>query len=203
MARERVDDGGKRRDFFVVCLAASCGGVEAYSEILQHIPPDAGLALVIIHHRRGRTWLPEILAKQTRMSVQFITDGMRLQPNQVYVAPSNCQLTCTDGRFRIGPVAPAYGWSRVMTIFIESLARQWKDRAVAVILSGMDADGAEALQSIKAAGGITFAQEPSSAGYTEMPENAIATGYVDFVLPPREIAYELTRLAPTQLQTVT
>jgi chemotaxis response regulator CheB len=122
-------------------------------------------------------------------------EGLRLEPNHVYVAPPNLQLTCADGVFHLSPIIKLYGCSEVMNVFLQSLAQQWRFRAVAVILSGMDADGAQALKAVKEAGGITFAQDLETAEYCDMPRNAIQTGFVDFVLTPQKIAAELLRLA--------
>jgi two-component system, chemotaxis family, protein-glutamate methylesterase/glutaminase len=182
--------------FTVACLGASAGGLDAYKRVIRGIPADAGMAIVVINHMRRRiqVTLPEILTKETSMPVQLISEGMLLERNHVYVFPPNCDLTLHDGAFHLETLSKPHGWPNVVTIFLESLAAMWKGRRVAVILSGLDSDGAEALRSIKAAGGVTFAQKPETAKFPSMPQNAIDTGFVDFTLSPEEIAQQLVRI---------
>jgi len=139
--------------------------------------------------------LPEILSQYTNMPIHIITDGMKVSPGNVYVIPSNRDLGLAGSKFVLGPLSKHFGWPRVITNFLQSLAREWRRQAIAVILSGLGVDGTQGLASIKAAGGVTFAQSPTSARCASMPETAIDSGCVDFVLPPEEIARELERIA--------
>jgi two-component system chemotaxis response regulator CheB len=182
--------------FTVVGLGASAGGLDAYKRIIRGIPAGAGLAIVVINHmrRRAQVTLPEILQKETSMPVELITQGMLPERNHVYVIPPNCDLTLRDGAFHLETLSKPHGWPNVVTIFLESLASSWKGCRAAVILSGLDSDGAAALRSIKAGGGVTFAQKPETAKFPSMPENAIDTGFVDYTLTPEEIAQELVRI---------
>jgi two-component system CheB/CheR fusion protein len=183
-------------DFPVACLGGSAGGVRPYSEVIREIPPDAGLAVIIVNHvRRSQTQLPQILARDTSMPVQMITSGMKLERNHVYINPPNHDVTLRDGAFQLSPLSKKHGWPIVITIFLESLARSWKGRAMAAILSGLDSDGVDALRSIKAAGGITFAQKIETAEHPSMPQGALESGCVDFELTPVEIGREMGRIA--------
>ena len=186
------------KNFPVVCLGGSAGSVEAYIRILKALPADCGcgFAIVIVNHmRRTPTRLPEILSSRTAMPVQLITTGLSLERDHVYVIPHNRDLTLDDGVFQLAPLSKPSGFPRVITVFLKSLARNWKGQPVAVILSGLDSDGVEALRSVKEAGGITFAQEPETAPHPDMPDNAIDSGCVDFILPPEGIARELVKIA--------
>ena len=182
--------------FPIVCLGGSAGGLDAYRRLIRNLPPHLGCALVVINHlRRSPTSLPEILGRATPMQVELITDGMAVVQNHIYVIPPNCELTLRDHTFRVTHISKTYGWPRVITVFLKSMAKTWTGRPIAVILSGLDSDGADALRSIKAAGGVTFVQKPETAEHPDMPLSAIDTGCVDFELTPEEIARELTRIA--------
>jgi two-component system chemotaxis response regulator CheB len=181
--------------FPLVCLGASAGGVDAYIRLVRDLRPDGGCAFVVVNHLRcSSTSLPEILGRATSMRVQLISNGMAVERNHVYVIPPNCELTLRDNAFHLGTITKPFGWPRVITVFLKSTAETWTGRPVAVILSGVGSDGADALRSIKAAGGVTFVQKRETAQHPDMPQNAIDTGFVDFELSPEEIAHELVRI---------
>lgn len=183
-------------DFPVVCLGGSAGSLNAYKEVIRGIPSDAGVAVVVVSHlRRTPTNLPQILARHTKMPVDLISSGLKLRPNHVYVVPSNKELTLQDGAFQLNPPSEERGWPTVITIFLESLAHRWKGKTIAVILSGLDSDGVNALPAIKAAGGVTFAQKIETAEQPSMPRRALETGLVDFELTPLDIGREVGRIA--------
>nr|WP_298682183.1 chemotaxis protein CheB [uncultured Dongia sp.] len=178
------------KDFPVVCIGGSAGGLEAYIRLLDHLPSDMGVAVVIVNHLRVvATQLHEILPRHTSMPVELITENLLIQPNHVFIIPEQRDLHVEDGVFRLKPISKPRGWPDVITVFLCSLARNWDGKLIAVIVSGYDGDGAAALDDIKAVGGITIAQKPVTAKQPDMPESAIATGYVDFVLSPEEIAH--------------
>ena len=185
-----------RMDFPVVCVGGSAGGQDAYVNILKHLPSNMGVTVVIVNHiTRGPATLHEVLARHTGMPVILITTGLHIQPNHVFVIPSNFDLHVLDGAFRLEPISKPKGWPDVITIFLRSLAQNWGGKLIAVIVSGLDADGAEALREIKAVGGITIAQTPETAVWSDMPESAIKTGYVDFVLSNEDIARKILEIA--------
>jgi two-component system, chemotaxis family, protein-glutamate methylesterase/glutaminase len=180
----------------VVCFGASSGGFEAYCLILSLLPSDTGMAYIIVHHQPadGKSLLVDILPRMTDMPVVLLTDGVHVQADHVYVVPAGMQVTMEGDEFRIGTLIKTPGWPKNITIFLQSLAEDRQKRAIAVILSGFDSDGAAALKSIKDAGGIVFAQEFRTAKQPDMPESAVRTGCVDRLLQPAEIAFQLARI---------
>jgi two-component system CheB/CheR fusion protein len=181
-------------DFRVVCLGGSAGGLKAYMGILGNLPPDTGMAFIVAPHRNFEQThlLLEILARVTAMPVVEVIKGMLLQPNRVFVMPPGKDMTIERGVFDLTTTI-AHGWPTTISIFMLSLAKVYGNRAVAVILSGMDRDGSMALESIKASGGVTFAQ--SDPTVNSMPRHAIETGHVDFILSPADIATALMDLS--------
>lgn len=180
----------------VVCLGASAGGFEAYCTILSLLPADTGMAYVIVDHQptAGRSHLVDILPRMTAMPVVLIADGEIVKADTVYVVPPGKQVLMDGDAFRISPLVKLPGWPKNISIFLHSLAEDRQKRAIAVILSGYDSDGAAALESIKAAGGLVFAQDFATAKQPDMPRSAIETGFVDRLLPPAEIATQLGRI---------
>jgi two-component system chemotaxis response regulator CheB len=187
---------GASNDFPVVCVGGSAGGLDAYIRLLQNLPPDLGVAIVIVNHLRTvATRLHEILPRFTAMPVELITERLLIQPNQVFIIPEQRDLHVLNGEFRLKPISKPRGWPDVITVFLKSLTRHWNGKLVAVIVSGYDGDGAAALCGIKEVGGITIAQKLDTAAQPDMPQSAIASGCIDFVLSPEEIGQELGRIA--------
>jgi len=184
------------KDFPVVCVGGSAGGLDAYIRLLKSLPSDMGVAIVIVNHLRTvATSLHEILPKYTEMSVELITEKLDIQPNHVFIIPEKRDLHVLDGEFRLKPISKPWGWPDVITVFMLSLAENWDGKLIAVIVSGYDGDGAAALSSIKDAGGITIAQKPETAKQPDMPESAIESGHIDFVLSPEDIAKKIIQIA--------
>ncbi len=182
-------------DFPVVCVGGSAGGLDAYIRLLQNLPANMGVAIVIVNHLRTvATMLHEILPNYTKMPVLLITERLDIQPDHVYIIPENRDLHVLDDEFRLKPISKPRGWPDVITVFLRSIARHWKGKVIAVIVSGYDGDGAEALCEIKKAGGITIAQKPETAKQPDMPESAIESGYVDYILSPEEIAQKILQI---------
>ena len=184
------------KDFPVVCVGGSAGGLDAYIRLLKHLPADMGVALVIVNHLRTvATHLHEILPHYTEMPVELITERLEIEPNHVFIIPEKRDLHVLDGEFRLKPISKPWGWPDVITVFMRSLTEHWDGKLVAVIVSGYDGDGAAALCGIKEVGGITIAQKLDTAGQPDMPESAIASGCIDFILSPEGIAQEIVRIA--------
>src|ERR1700679_2761336 len=183
-------------DFPVVCVGGSAGGLDAYTRLLRHLPADMGVAIVIVTHLRTvATMLHEILPRYTAMPVELITERLLIQPNRVFIIPAQRDLHVLDGEFRLMPISKPRGWPDVITVFLRSLTTNWDGKIIAIIVSGYDGDGAAALCEIRGGGGITIAQQPETAGQPDMPESAIASGCIDFVLSPEGIAKEIVRIA--------
>jgi two-component system chemotaxis response regulator CheB len=184
------------KDFPIVCVGGSAGGLDAYTRLLQHLPADMGVAIVIVNHLRTvATLLHELLPRYTEMPVELITDSLLIEPNHVFIIPEQRDLHVLDGEFRLKPISKPRGWPDVITVFLRSLTQNWDGKLIAVIVSGYDGDGAAALCGIKEVGGITIAQKPDTAAQPDMPESAIASGCIDFVLSPEHIAQEIIRIA--------
>jgi two-component system, chemotaxis family, protein-glutamate methylesterase/glutaminase len=182
--------------FPVVCVGGSAGGLDAYTRLLKNLPADMGVAIVIVNHLRTvDTLLHEILPRFTKMPVELITEGLVLQPNRVFIIPPQRDLHVVDGEFRLRPISKPRGWPDVITVFLRSLTKHWDGKLIAVIVSGYDGDGAEALCGIKDVGGTTIAQKLETASQPDMPESAIASGCIDFILSPEDIAQEIMRIA--------
>jgi chemotaxis response regulator CheB len=192
-----IPDSNKTPPIFpVVCIGGSAGSLIAYIDILREMPAKARVAIVIVSHRAtedaGR--LIALLGKATLMDVVEATDGMPLEPGRVFVAPPQKEIT-TDGlTLRISEGVPHnYGWPTLIGDFLFSLATMCSSRAIVIIVSGMGHDGSGALAAVKQAGGWTFAQ--SDASYPGMPQAAIDTKHVDFVLRADEIGRYLASLS--------
>ena len=184
------------KDFPVVCVGGSAGGLDAYIRLLKHLPSDMGVAIVIVNHLRTvDTRLHEILPRVTQMPVQLITEGLDLLPNHVFIIPPQRDLHVQDGQFRLEPISKPRGWPDVITVFLRSLTENWEGKLIAIIVSGYDGDGADALCGIKEVGGITIAQKLETASQPDMPASAIASGCIDFILAPEDIAREIIRIA--------
>jgi chemotaxis response regulator CheB len=184
------------KDFPIVCVGGSAGGLDAYIRLLQNLPSDMGVAIVIVNHVRTlATMLHTILPQYTVMPVALITDELLIEPNHVFIIPEQCDLHVLDGEFHLKPISKPRGWPDVITVFLCSLTEHWDGKLIAVIVSGYDGDGAAALCGIKEVGGVTIAQKLDTAAQPDMPESAIASGCIDFVLSPEDIAIEIARIA--------
>jgi two-component system, chemotaxis family, CheB/CheR fusion protein len=183
--------------FPIVGVGASAGGLEAYREFLQHLPENIGMAFVLIQHLdpRHESMLASLLQASTKLPLAEARDGMAVEPDHVYVIPPNSSLGIMHGVLHVMERIVEKGKHLPVDYFLESLAEDRGSRAMGVILSGTASDGTLGLRAIKTASGITFAQDEESAEHFGMPGSAIAAGCVDFVLPPRDIARELARIA--------
>jgi two-component system CheB/CheR fusion protein len=197
LAKEKILQQKVQKDNFpIVAIGASAGGLEAISILLKNIPPDTGMAFIYVQHLSPtyKSLLTPILSKLTRMKVQEIEDMEFILPNNVYVIPPNKKIEVVDGHIHILPRTKGLSSSFSIDLLFTSLAQTHKENVIGIILSGYASDGVKGLKAIKDAGGKTFAQD-DSAQADSMPKLAIATGAVDFVLSPKEIALELIRLS--------
>jgi two-component system CheB/CheR fusion protein len=189
----------KAKDFPVVAIGASAGGIEAITELLKHLPENIGMAYVYIQHMDPdhESMLPSILGRVTKMPVQEAKEAVLIKPDHLYILPPNRDMELLDGTLKLNlrPTRP----QRHLPInqFFTSLAENYKEKAIGILLSGNPPDGTLGLKAIKAEGGISFAQD-ASAKFEGMPRNAVAEDAVDLVLSPKKIAEELTKLAQQQ-----
>jgi len=180
----------------IVGLGASAGGLEAVTELLQALPPSPGMAFVVMQHLdpTHESALPALLGRATSLPVAEAKHNLRIEPNCVYVIPPNKAIRVAERRLKVTARKTEKELRMPIDEFLESLAGEESDKAIGVILSGNGSDGTHGMLAVKAAGGITFAQDEKSAKYTAMPASAVAAGCVDFVLSPAEIAKELFTL---------
>lgn len=189
------------KDFPIVCVGGSAGGLDAYTRLLRHLPADMGVAIVIVNHVRTlETQLHAILPRFTPMPVELITERLDIRPNHVFIIPSQRDLHVLNGEFRLEPISKPQGWPDVITVFLRSLTAHWHGKLIAVIVSGYDGDGAAALRGIKEVGGVTIAQKPATATQPDMPASAIASGCIDYILSPEEIAVRIVLLTAAATQ---
>ena len=183
-------------DFPIVCVGGSAGGLDAYTRLLKNLPDDLGVAIVIVNHLRTvSTMLHEILPRYTHMPVELITDRLDVRQNCVFIIPERRDLHVLNGEFLLKPISKPRGWPDVITVFLRSLTQNWSGKLIAVIVSGYDGDGAAALCGISDVGGITIAQKLDTAVQPDMPQSAIDTGCIDFILSPEEIAQKIREIA--------
>jgi two-component system CheB/CheR fusion protein len=188
--------GSAPLSFPIVGIGASAGGLEAFRRLLGNLPNDTGMAYVLIQHLDPShdSMLADLLASSTQLDVSEVKSDVCVAPNRIYVIPPSKGLILVDGTLKLVPRSPVGSVPMPIDSFLRTLAEVQGSQAIGVILSGMGSDGTLGLQAIEEAGGITFAQEPSSARNEDMPRSAIRGGRIDFVLPPEGIAHELTRL---------
>ncbi len=202
-ARDKTESAGDgsvtsvTSDTPVVAIGASAGGLEALRRLFSSLPGDTDMAFVVIQHLDPErpSMLSSVLAGDARMPVLEVTASTRAEPNHVYVIPPDADLTIHEGVLTLIPRQQTRNLHLPIDAFFRALAADSQERAVGVVLSGSASDGTEGLRAIKAVGGITFAQDPTSAQFRSMPESAIAADVVDFRSTPEEIASELVRLS--------
>ena len=180
----------------MVAIGASSGGVQALSELLENLPDDLGMAYVIIQHLSPthESILPEILSKKTGMKVHQVTNGIKIEEDNIYVIPPNTFISIVDSMLTLSERVKTTTRYHSIDFFLNALAPVYQTKAVAIILSGSGTDGTNGIESIKAYGGLTFAQDESAA-FSGMPKTASDSGFTDFVLPPKRIAEELASIA--------
>ncbi len=188
-------------DCTLVGIGASAGGLQALLQLFESMPEKAGMAFVVIQHldANHESALADILAKAANMRVSEVKENTPVQAENIYVIAPGSELIVANGVLTVRPQKSGQRRHTPVDTFFESLAQDMGSRAIGVVLSGNGADGSRGLKEIKAGGGITFAQDPQSAEYESMPSSAIATGTVDFVLPPAEIAAELARIGRSRI----
>lgn len=185
--------------FPVVGIGASAGGLDAFKKLLSAISEVSGMAYILVQHLdpNHESMLPEILQKVTRIPVLEIADDIKVEPDHIYVLPSNKMMLASDGILKLVPRPTKSKTERHLPIdlFFSSLAEVHQSHAIGVVLSGTASDGTQGLRAIKDHGGITFAQDENSAAFGGMPQSAIQAGVVDFILPPDQIPAKLLEVA--------
>jgi len=193
--KKQPEKNKQPKPFPIVGFGASAGGIEAFATVLSNLKPDLGMAYVLIMHLspHHKSALTEIMQSKTKMKVQTVKNKMEVKPNNVYVIPPNTFMTVVNGHLKLAKRAP-HEKNLAVDYFLIGLAKVYKNNSIGVILSGTASDGTLGLKAIKAAGGITIAQD-ETAEFSSMPTHALNSGFVDFKLPPAGIAKELARLS--------
>lgn len=181
--------------FPLVGIGASAGGLSAFKKFFSKMPVDSGAAFVLVPHLdpKHESLMAELLARQTRMPVCEAREGMPIEPNCVYVIPPNKYLAIVQGKLQLSVPADRHVLPTAIDFFFRSLAAEQGQRAIGIILSGTSNHGTIGLKEIKLAGGMVMVQQPESAEYDQMPRSAIATGLVDFILPPEQMPDALVK----------
>lgn len=186
-----------RGAYDVVACAASAGGLNALTELLSRLPADFPAAVLVVQHLdpRHRSLMADILAKRTRLRVKEADAGEPLEGGTVYIAPPNRHLMVNPGGgLALSDSELVHFLRPSADLLFESVAACFRDRAIGVVLTGTGKDGAMGVTAIKSTGGTVIAQDPQTAEFRGMPEEAVATGNVDFTLPLSDIADALVTL---------
>ena len=192
--------GHDQRDFHVVGIGASAGGLEPLERLFSRLPSDTGMAFVVLQHLSPdfKSLMGELLARRTSMAVRLAEHEMPVEPDTVYLLPPTKEMIIKDRRLLLSGKDPRHGLSLPIDLFLRSLAQDVGERAIAVILSGSGSDGSRGIQEISRAGGVVFCESPDTAQFNGMPVSAMHTGIVDQVLPPEEIALAVAALGRPQ-----
>lgn len=179
----------------VVGIGASAGGLAAFEAFFSGMPADAdpGMAFVLVQHLAPdhKSILTELVKRYTRMKVFEVEDGMAVKPNCTYIIPPNRDMALLNGTLQLLEPAAPRGHRLPIDFFFRSLAQDQRERAIGIVFSGTGSDGTQGVRAIKGEGGMAMAQNPKSTEYDGMPTSAIATGLVDYVLPPAEMPAQL------------
>jgi len=197
--QENNEEGYTFGLFPVVGVGASAGGLEAFKRLIKEIPANSGMAIVLVQHLEPthESLLTDLLQKVTLIPIHEASNNMLIEPNNIYVIPSNSMLTAYEGRLQLTTRPPRNQKNMPIDLFFSSLAEVYQNHAIGVVLSGTATDGTMGLREIKEHGGFTFAQEPGSASFEGMPRSAIDAEVVDFILSPEDIALRLCKLTDT------
>ncbi len=181
--------------FYVVGLGASAGGLDALERFFQHMPETSGMAFIVVSHLDPNhvSIMPELIQKSTPMKVFKANDGMKVEPNHIYVAPANRDIAILHGTIQLIEPMQSHGFRLPIDFFFKSLSADLGEKAICIILSGMASDGSAGLKAVKSELGMVMAQDPASAKFDSMPSNAIKTELVDYILPPEEMPDQLLK----------
>lgn len=192
-ANTASDNENAEPGLFIAGIGASAGGYEAIEEFFRKMPADSGIAFVVIQHLSPdfKSLMVELLSKQTDMAVFRAENGMKVEPNCVYLMQPKNNMTISDGRLYLSETDPSKGLNLPINIFFRSLAEDKQSESIGIILSGTGSDGTLGIRDIKGFGGMVMVQDTDSAKFDGMPASAINTGQVDYILPPKSMPEQL------------
>src|SRR3970040_2208381 len=190
--------------FYVVGIGSSAGGLEALEKFFGKMTENSGMAFIVVSHLDPHhvSIMPELIQKSTRMKIFQAQDGMKVEPNKVYVAPANRDLAILHGTIQLIEPPEAHGFRLPIDFFFKSLSSDFGEKAICIVLSGMASDGTAGLKAIKSELGMVMVQDPKSAKFDGMPTSAIKTGLVDYILPPEEMPAQLINFANQKVKGV-
>jgi two-component system CheB/CheR fusion protein len=185
----------ERRPSFVVGIGASAGGLEALERFFEKVPPQTGLAFVVVQHLSPdfKSLTDELLARRTPIPIHRVTDGMEVHSDAIYLIPPRKDMIVANGRLLLTDKDPSQVVALPIDHFFRSLAQDAGERAVAVILSGTGSDGSRGIRDVHEAGGLVVVQLAETAKFDGMPNSALKTGTADLVLPPEEMPAALLK----------
>ncbi len=188
----KKENKGGEDSFPIVGIGASAGGLEAFEQFFTNMPPDKGMAFVLIQHLdpSHKSILADLIRRYTSMKVSQIEDGMKVEPDSVFVIPPNHYLAILHGKLHLMD-SPASGIRAPIDFFFRSLAEDQKEKSICIILSGTGTEGTLGLRAIKGEGGMVMVQSSESAKYDGMPRSAISTGLADYTLPADKMPEQL------------
>jgi two-component system CheB/CheR fusion protein len=183
--------------FHIVAVGASAGGLESLERFFTRLPVDTGMAFVVLQHLSPdfKSLMDELLGRRTSMTVRQAEHEALIEPNVLYLLPPMKEMIVQKRRLLLSDRDPRHGLALPIDHFFRSLAQDAGDRAIAVVLSGTGSDGSRGIQDVRRAGGVVFCESPDTAQFNGMPLSAIATGTVDQVLAPEEIADAIASIA--------
>src|SRR4029078_8656783 len=187
--------------FLVVGIGASAGGLEALERFFDTLPPDSGMAFIVVQHLSPdfESLMDELLARHTRVPIFKVVDGVRVEPNAIYLIPPRKEMIISGGKLLLTDKDPAQALSLPIDTFFRSLDQDMRERAVAIVLSGTGSDGSRGVRAIHEAGGLILVQDEATAKFDGMPRAAVDTGMVDFIVAPERMSAMLvdhSRRAP-------
>lgn len=199
MAKNDVTSFSPSNDHFVIGIGASAGGLEPIHELFDNMPEDTNFSFVVIQHLSPdhKSLMRELLAKHTQMKVIEAEDNMGVKPNCIYLIPNKKIMTFSSGMLKLHDKERSQIPNNAIDIFFESLAKEKKDKAVGIILSGTGSDGTKGIEAIKRNGGLTIIQDPITADFDGMPSSAIGSGSADLIVAPEMIPEELVEYLRT------
>jgi two-component system CheB/CheR fusion protein len=199
--RKRLDPS-REAAFPIIGMGASAGGLEAFTHFFEAMPPDSGMAFMLVQHLDPTqpSLMAELLQRHTAMPVVQVADGMPIEANAVYIIPPNMDMGLLNGTLHLLEPTDKRGRRLPIDFLFRSLAEDQREKSIGIILSGTGTDGTLGLRVIKGEGGMVMVQEPATAQYAGMPQSAIATGLVDYILPVEQMPVRLQEYAHHLLQ---
>ena len=191
--KDSVEISSSNNSFYIVGIGASAGGLEALERFFENMPENSGMAFIVVSHLDPNhiSIMPELIQKTTKMKIFQAEDGMVVTPNHVYVTPANRDIGMLHGTIQLIEPIEAHGFRLPIDFFFKSLSEDLGERAICIILSGMASDGTAGLKTVKSELGMVMVQDPKSAKFDSMPNNAIKTGLADYILHPEDMPDQL------------